>query len=567
MSEQQQPDAGAGGDAAQAGIEEHRLIRQRLEKMRSLRSRGIDPYPARFKRTHTSAQARALFEGLVGGTSDKLPLPTPAGQDLGERMAPAASKGAETAARPQGERAPEGHSPDMKTAPVRIAGRVMGRRGMGKASFLDIKDGDGRIQTHARADVLGEAYALLDDVDLGDFIGVEGPVFRTRRGEISVEATSLTMLSKALRPLPEKWHGLQDTEQRFRQRYLDLVSNERAMEIARMRANIVASMRRFLHGRGFIEVETPMLVAVAAGAMAKPFVTHHNALDRQLYLRIASELYLKRLIVGGMDRVFEIGRMFRNEGIDHDHNPEFTTLESYEAYADYNDVMEMVEQMVYAIAMDVLGSPVIKTQTSSTGSGQADTAGIAGVEINVTPPWPRLDLRGEILKRTGIDILRHKDRNSLAVAMGERGIHVEAGSSRGRLLDKIISSEVEPHLIQPSFLVDYPVEMSPLAKRKPGVEGTVERFEAFAFGTEIANAFSELNDPVDQRGRFEEQERLRNEFGEQEETDRLDEDFLIAVEHGMPPTGGLGMGVDRLTMLLSGERSIREVVLFPQLKT
>ncbi len=530
--QQQQPDAGAGGDAAQTGIEEHRLIRQRLEKMRSLRSRGIDPYPARFRRTHTSAQARALFEGLG---SEALR------QAQGEQG--------------QGEKAPEGHAPDLKTAPVRIAGRVMGRRGMGKASFLDIKDGDGRIQAHARSDVLGGAYALLDDVDLGDFIGVEGPVFRTRRGEISVEATSLTMLSKALRPLPEKWHGLQDTEQRFRQRYLDLVSNDRAMEIARMRASVVASMRKFMHGRGFIEVETPMLVAVAAGAMAKPFVTHHNALDRQLYLRIASELYLKRLIVGGMDRVFEIGRMFRNEGIDHDHNPEFTTLESYEAYADYRDVMEMVEQMVYAIAMDVLGSPVIKSR-------QAGAA-----EINVTPPWPRLDLRAEILKRTGIDILKHKDRGSLATAMGERGIHVEAGSSKGRLLDKIISSEVEPNLMQPSFLVDYPVEMSPLAKRKAGVEGTVERFEAFAFGTEIANAFSELNDPVDQRARFDEQERLRNEFGEQEETDRLDEDFLVAVEHGMPPTGGLGMGIDRLTMLLSGERSIREVILFPQLKT
>jgi lysyl-tRNA synthetase class 2 len=491
-------------------VEEHRLIRQRIEKMQALRARGIDPYPARWKRTHTVAEARTLFES-----------------------------GAQ----------------DRPSEPVRVAGRIMARRGLGKAAFLDIKDGSGRIQVHCRSDALGDSYALLGDVDLGDFLGVTGPVFRTRRGEVSIEAQELAVLSKALRPMPEKWHGLQDTEARFRQRYLDLISNDRAMEIAHMRAKVVASMRTFLHERGFIEVETPMLVAVAAGAMARPFATHHNALDRRLYLRIASELYLKRLIIGGIDRVFEIGRMFRNEGIDHDHNPEFTTLESYEAYADYHDVMEMVEQMVAHIARDVLGTLVIKPRAES------------APEIDLTPPWPRLDLRSEILKRTEIDILKHPDRDSLAIAMAGRGIHIEAGSSRGRLLDKIISSEVEPHLIQPSFLLDYPVEMSPLAKRKPGVHGVVERFEAFAMGSEVANAFTELNDPVDQRARFEEQERLRKEFGETEETDRLDEDFLVAVEHGMPPTGGLGMGIDRLTMLLSGERSIREVVLFPQLRT
>ena len=297
-----------------------------------------------------------------------------------------------------------------------------------------------------------------------------------------------------------------------------------------------------------------MLVPVAAGAMARPFETHHNALNRDLYLRIASELYLKRLIVGGMEKVFEIGRMFRNEGIDHDHNPEFTTLESYEAFADYRDVMEMVEQMVSTIAVDVTGSAVI-----TSGSGE-------GPEIDLTPPWPRLDLRTEIIKRTGIDFLEHRDTESLAGAMREREIHVEQGSSWGRLLDKVISTNVEPHIVQPAFLVDYPVAMSPLAKRKPGADGIVERFEAFVMGSELANAFSELNDPVDQRGRFEEQERLRVDFGE-DETDRLDEDFLIAIEHGMPPTGGLGMGVDRLAMLIAGEESIREVLLFPQLRT
>ncbi len=489
--------------------DEHRLIQQRREKLMAVRERGIDPYPARFKRSHTVAAARALFESG-----------------------------------PQ----------DSPSAPVTIAGRIVARRGMGKASFVDIRDGSGRMQVHMRSDVLGDGYALLDDIDIGDFLGVRGPVFKTRRGEVSIEAQEITLLSKSLRPPPEKWHGLQDTEQRFRQKYLDLISNERAMELAVMRSKVVASMRRFLHDRGFIEVETPILVPVAAGAMAKPFVTHHNALDRTLYLRIASELYLKRLIVGGIDRVFEIGRMFRNEGMDHDHNPEFTTLESYQAYADYSDVMEMVEQMVSSIARDVLGTDVIKQQGD-------------GTEISLKPPWPRLDLRAAILERTEIDILKHKDAHSLAAAMRERGIHVEAGSSKGRLLDKIISSEVEPHLIQPTFLVDYPVEMSPLAKRKPGVEGIVERFEAFAMGSEVANSFTELNDPDDQRSRFEEQEALRTQYGDAEETDRLDEDFLVAVEHGMPPTGGLGMGIDRLTMLLSGERSIREIILFPQLRT
>jgi lysyl-tRNA synthetase class 2 len=491
-----------------SGAEEHRLVQQRLEKVAALRASGVDPYPARFKRTHTVAAARALF-----------------------------TQGAQ----------------DRRTDPVRIAGRLMARRGMGKATFADVRDGTGRLQAHLRADVLGDGYSLTELLDIGDFVGVEGPLFLTRRGELTIEAQSLTMLSKSIRPLPDKWHGLQDVEQRFRQRYLDLVSNERALELAFMRARVVASMRSFLHGRGFVEVETPMLVSVAAGAMARPFSTHHNALDRTLYLRIASELYLKRLIVGGMDKVFEIGRMFRNEGMDHDHNPEFTTLESYEAYADYHDVMEMVEEMVHHIAVEVTGSPVIKARAEG------------GTAIDLTPPWPRLDLRSEIMKRTEIDILAYRDRESLAGAMAARGIHVEPGSSKGRLLDKVISSEVEPHLVQPSFLVDYPVEMSPLAKRKPGADGIVERFEAFAMGSEVANAFTELNDPVDQRQRFEDQEKLRREFKE-DETDRLDEDFLLAVEHGMPPAGGLGMGIDRLTMLLSGERSIREVILFPQMR-
>ncbi|MEX0761438.1 MAG: lysine--tRNA ligase [Dehalococcoidia bacterium] len=497
-------------------LDEHRLVRARLEKLAALRERGIDPYPARFNRTHSSLEAKRLFEDLE------------------------ASVGEDTSG--------------LQTDPVRVAGRMMARRGMGKASFVDILDGEGRIQAHLRADVMGENYELMEFLDLGDIIGVEGPVFRTRRGEVSVEGREITLLTKAIRPLPDKWAGLQDTEARYRQRYLDLIANERARQNARLRSGVVASMRSFLHKRGFMEVETPVLVPVAAGAMARPFTTHHNALDRDLYLRIATELYLKRLIVGGIDRVFEIGRLFRNEGVDHDHNPEFTTLESYEAFADYNDVMEMVEQMVYTIAMDVTGSPVLK-------SPQED-----GPEIDLTPPWPRLDLRQEIINRAGIDFVQCRDVESLSGAMRERGIHVEAGSAWGRLLDKVISSEVEPHLVQPTFLVDYPVEMSPLAKRRPGTDGIVERFEGFVMGSELCNAFTELNDPVEQRARFEDQERQRMEFNDTE-ADRLDEDFLVAIEHGMPPTGGLGMGIDRLAMLLAREDTIREVLLFPQMRS
>jgi lysyl-tRNA synthetase class 2 len=499
-------------------VSEARLIRARMDKLERLRARGIDPYPARFKPTSNSAAARAAL-------------------DVAESE--------------QGEGA--------KSETLILAGRMMARRGMGKAAFIDLKDSAGTIQLHLRQDVLGDDYALLDDLDLGDIIGAEGPVFRTRRGEPSIEVQSLTVLTKSIRPLPDKWAGLTDIEKRFRQRYLDLIANERSMEIARMRSAIVASMRSFMHKRGFMEVETPMLVAVPAGAAARPFGTHHNALDRDLYLRIATELHLKKLIVGGFDKVFEIGRIFRNEGFDLDHNPEFTTIESYEAYADYNDVMEMVEQMVSSIALEVTGSMIVPTAEEG------------GDPIDLTPPWPRLDLREEIIKRTttdnspGIDFVECNDVESLSNAMRERNIHVEPGANWGRLLDKVISDHVEPNLVQPVFLVDYPVEMSPLAKRKPGSDDIVERFEGFVGGHELCNAFTELNDPVDQRERFEEQERLRRKHDD-DEMDRLDEDFLVAVEHGMPPTGGLGLGIDRLAMLITGERSIREVILYPQLR-
>ncbi|MFW6194918.1 MAG: lysine--tRNA ligase [Chloroflexota bacterium] len=492
---------------------EARLIQHRVEKIEQLRQKGVDPYPPRFRPGETAAGARKRLE--------------------------------EAESQEQGEQA---------TEPVKLAGRVMARRGMGKASFVDLKDSSGRIQIHLRADVLEDQYELLDFLDLGDFIGVEGPVFRTRRGEPTVEARSLVFLSKATRPLPDKWSGLRDTEKRFRQRYLDFIANDRAVEIARLRSRTVTGVRRFLSDRGFMEVETPILVPVAAGASARPFITHHNALDRNLYLRIATELPLKKLIVGGFDKVCEIGRIFRNEGIDLNHNPEFTTLESYEAYADYNDVMEMVEQMVSSVAEEVTGSMVLPPVEEGREA------------IDLTPPWKRLDLRTEIRERCGIDFVEHRDIGSLSEAMQDRGIHVEEGAAWGRLLDKVISTVVEPNLAQPTFLMDYPVEMSPLAKRKPGGDGIVERFEAFVAGSELANAFTELNDPIDQRARFEEQERLRRLYGD-DEMDRLDEDFLVAVEHGMPPTGGLGLGIDRLAMLLSGESSIREVILYPQLRT
>lgn len=503
--------------ADQAGqpVGEARLIRDRLAKVEALRQRGIDPYPRSFNRTHVATEAVALLEKAE----------------------------AEQAVSDQ----------PVQTEPVTVAGRIMARRSMGKASFIDLKDGSGRIQLFARQNVLGDDFELLDLLDLGDIVGATGSVVRTRRGEPSIEVTSLTVLTKAIRPLPDKWAGLQDIEARTRQRYLDLISNERAVKLAKLRPAIVASIRKFMHARGFVEVETPVLVPVAAGASARPFITHHNSLNRNLYLRIATELPLKKLIVGGMEKVFEIGRLFRNEGIDHDHNPEFTTMESYEAYADYTDVMDMVEQLVSTVALETTGSMVLPPTKE------------AGEAIDLTPPWRKLDLREEIIRQTGIDFVQCNDIETLSQAMRERGIHVEPGLSWGRLLDKVISSAVEPNLIQPAFLMDYPVEMSPLAKRKQGTEGIVERFEPFVLGHEIGNAFTELNDPIDQRARFEEQERMAREFGD-DEADRLDEDFLTAIEHGMPPTGGLGIGIDRLTMLIAGEESIREVILFPQLR-
>ena len=479
----------------------------RAEKLERLREQGIDPFPARYGRTHTIAKARAL----LARWSEK-------GRPARERM-------------------------------VSVTGRVTGVRNMGRVAFLDLRDGTGGIQAQLRRDITGADFELLKSLDLGDFLGVRGRLIHTRTGEPTVEARSATMLGKALRPPPEKWHGLQDVQQRLRQREADLIANDDVRARFVLRSKLVAAIRRFMDARDYLEVETPILLAVAAGANARPFITQHNALSRTLYLRIATELYLKRCVIGGLDRVYEIGRIFRNEGLDATHNPEFTTMESYEAYADYHDIMSLVETLVSSIAVELLGTTKLA---------------YGGVEIDVKAPWARLDLRTGILQYAGIDIDEYRDAASLAGRMREMGVVVTQEDSWGRLVDKLLGDRVEPNLVQPTFIVDYPVEMTPLAKRHPGREGYVERFEGYVAGMEVCNAFTELNDPIEQRQRFEEQEALRAQHGA-EDFDRLDEDFLTAVEYGMPPTGGLGMGIDRLAMLFSGQSTVREVVLFPHL--
>ena len=485
-------------------------MENRVTKLARIRANGLDPYPARFHRTFDSATATALFEELE-----------------------------------------ETDPPDERLQNVSLAGRITSMRTMGKAAFLDLQDASGSIQALLRQNNLEDGFDLLKNLDIGDHLGVRGNLIRTRTGQVTIDALELTVTAKGMRPLPEKYHGLRDVETRYRQRYLDLIANqEEVMPVFVLRSKVIRGIRRFLDDRGFLEVDTPVLVPVAAGAHAKPFVTHHNALDQQLYLRIATELYLKRLIIGGFDKVYEIGRVFRNEGIDQDHNPEFTLLESYEAYADYNDIMEMVEQMVSTIAIEVNGSTKVA---------------IGEDVIDFAPPWQRVSLREELEKRSGVDLESYND-DALRQKAGEVGIDTKVLESRGRLIDKLLSTFVEPHLIQPTFVLDYPEEMSPLAKAKPDSPGYVERFEAFAFGMEIANSYSELNDPKVQRERFEAQAQIQRLY-ENEEVDRQDDDFLTAMEYGMPPTGGLGIGIDRLVMLLAGQPSIRDVLLFPQMRT
>ncbi len=482
------------------------LIAQRRHKADALRARGIDPYPARVSRSHTIDAARTAFAQAEAGAADPL------------------------------------------TATV--AGRVMAVRNMGHLAFLDLQDGSGRLQLHCRPDALGPgAWSLLDAIDLGDFLQATGPLIRTRRGEISVDVRDWRLLTKALRPPPEKFHGLQDMEARYRQRYLDLLMNEESRAVFLARSRIISAIRRFMDGRGFMEVETPVLQPEAGGAAARPFVTHFNALDEDQVLRIALELHLKRCIIGGLDRVYEIGRVFRNEGVSTRHNPEFTMLESYQAYADYHAVAEMVEQLVSALARDLHGSTHIPWGVHT---------------IDLTPPWRRVTMRNAILEHVGVDFLDYRTPAAMRALLDQRHIPHDPAAPWYKLLDALLSEAVEPHLLQPTFLLDWPVEISPLAKRTTADPRLVERFEAFIGGGEIANAYSELNDPDDQRARLLAQRALKARGDD--EAEQIDTNFLLALEHGMPPTGGLGIGIDRLVMLLTNSPSIRDVLLFPHLR-
>ncbi len=482
---------------------ESQLLAERRDKLARLRDSGVEPFPHAFEGRTEIGAVRAAHEGLA------------AGEETEDRY--------------------------------RVAGRVAARRGHGKAAFFDLVDGSGRLQLHAREDILGaEPFAALVGVDLGDIIGAEGVVFATKRGELSLRVESWTLLAKSLRPPPDKYHGLEDVEVRYRHRELDLIASPEVRELFTKRAQVIAAVREWLDSRGFVEVETPVLQPLYGGALARPFTTHHNALERDLYLRIATELYLKRLIVGGIDRVYELGKDFRNEGISPKHNPEFTMLEWYEAYADYKDVAERLEQLVASVAEQAFGGTKIERD---------------GEEIDLGPPWRRVTLRDAIKERTGLDLAERPSREKLAAALGREP---EAAEGWGKLVDGVLSKLVEPTLIQPTFILDYPVELSPFAKRHRSAEGFVERWEAFVGGVEIANAFTELNDPDEQRRRFEQQaEELRR--GD-EDAQPFDEGFVQALEQGMPPTGGVGLGIDRLVMILAGARNLREVVLFPALR-
>ena len=485
---------------------EEELLAQRLDKRERLIAGG-DPYPATVARTHDAAAAVALFEREE--------------RDGAEETAQA----------------------------VTVAGRVTAQRLMGKVAFLDLRDGSGRIQLHLRRDLLGERFDALSLVDLGDFLEAGGKVFRTRTGEVTVAVTSWRTIAKALRPMPEKWHGVTDVETRYRQRYLDLMANERSREIARAASRVVAAVRRFFEQRDFMEVATPVLQQSAGGAAARPFVTHHNALDRDLYLRISLELHLKRLLIGGFDRVFEIGRVFRNEGVSHRHNPEFTLLESYEAYTDYRDVARMVEELLRSVAEEVAGTLQLQYGEHS---------------LDLAAPFATTTFREALLAHGDFDWLEMRDAAALRALAAERGVAVEQHASWDGALDALWSALVEPKLVQPTFVFDYPVEISPLAKRRRDDPRVAERFELFVGGHELANAYSELNDPVEQR------ERMRAQAAKaaagDEAVELADEEFLLALEHGMPPAGGLGVGLERLIQLVTGEHSIREVILFPALR-
>ncbi|MEG1514150.1 MAG: lysine--tRNA ligase [Clostridia bacterium] len=432
---------------------------------------------------------------------------------------------------------------------VRIAGRMVSRRVMGKASFAHILDAAGQIQAYVKRDEVGEeAYRQFKDDDIGDVLGIEGTVFKTKTGEVSIHATSVTLLTKCLHPLPEKFHGLKDTDTRYRQRYLDLIVNPEVRETFVKRSRIIRAIRDFLDARGFLEVDTPVLGTLEIGAAARPFVTHHNSLDLDMYLRIETELHLKRLIVGGLDRVYEVGRIFRNEGMDTRHNPEFTSVELYQAYTDFRGMMELIEALFKEVAQKVCQTTELTYQ---------------GQEIHLGGTWARMTMAEAAKKYAGLDYYAWQDDAQAVSECLAAGFHPEKGASRGDCLNLLFEETVEDKLIQPTFIYDYPIEVSPLAKRKAGDPGMTERFEFFIVGCEFGNAFSELNDPIDQRGRFERQVALKRAQGAKAE---VDEDFVCALEYGLPPTGGLGFGLDRMVMLLTDSASIRDVLLFPTMK-
>ncbi len=487
------------------------LIARRHEELKEIKEKGILPYEYQFGTDSYSMTIKSNYDALEGKT-------------------------------------------------VKIAGRLMAIRKMGKASFAQIQDKEGRIQIYLKRDEIGEQYAMFKLLDIGDLVGVEGYVFKTRTEEISVHTTSLTLLAKSLRPIPiakevidedgnkKVFDQFADKELRYRQRYVDLIVNPEVKDVFIKRSKIITTMRNFLDSNDFLEVETPILQTLYGGAAAKPFVTHHNALDMKLYMRIADELYLKRLIVGGFDRVYEIAKDFRNEGMDKTHNPEFTMMELYAAYKDYEWMMKFVGEMVHKIAIEVTGSAKLN---------------IEGTEIDFTPPWDRVSMIDELRKTTGIDVLEIS-KEELFKEVENRGAKLSGGESKGKLIDELFSLVVEPKLIQPTFVTDYPVELSPLAKMHRTKEGLVERFEGFVLGREICNAFSELNDPIDQKERFMEQSRYKDEGDE--EAHQIDDDYVRALEYGMPPTAGLGVGIDRLTMLFTNQPSIRDVILFPTMR-
>jgi lysyl-tRNA synthetase class 2 len=487
----------------------------RRAKLAALAERGVRPFTYRYERSHLAAAALALYDDAMG------------------------------------EDGPE----------VAVAGRLMSLRSQGKTSFGHLEDASGRIQLYCKRDLLGDGYDLVRLLDLGDFVGVKGRLFRTRAGEVTLRAERLELLAKSLRPLPlgktrsdgedaTTFGGLQDPEVRYRQRYADLAVHPEVREVFHLRARVIRALRALLDGRGFLEVETPILQPLYGGAAARPFVTHHNALDMPLFLRIADELYLKRLVVGGLERVYEIGHDFRNEGMDRTHNPEFTMLECYQAYADYHDIMELTEALVAGVFRECVGTLVVERQ---------------GVQLDFTPPWPRLRFLEAVQRWAGLDLKTAPERD-LRAALVRAG--ADAGEveelAGGRLMDEIFKTFVEPRLVQPTFIVDYPKPLSPLAKEHREDPWLTERFELFVLGRELANAFSELNDPDDQRSRFEDQGRQR--AAGDEEAQHLDADYIRALEYGMPPTGGLGLGVDRLMMLVADQPSIRDVILFPAMR-